>query len=174
LFSIGGSAKTAGTQEPVLMDRCAASQAVPCLDSFGLDRDQLLITFMMPAANATDFHLNVRQGNLTVRYPCNVVENSSTSIYCTGPQIPLGTAIEIELYTQNGKLPLARGTFTINGIGLPNPGTAASALPALTLPASTALPSTTSPLKTPVPGTAYPNPGNNPNPNPNPIPNTNP
>jgi len=108
----------ARTPAPILLERCNNHPAALCLDSFGLGEGQLLISFYFPAATSSDFFLKVWQGDAATTYPCTLADVSPTTMYCTGPLIDLGTPIKIDLYTKNGKLPLAEGQFTLNGLAV--------------------------------------------------------
>jgi hypothetical protein len=175
VFSVLAPAPASGTQVPIQLERCSNYPAALCLDSFGLGQGQLLITFYSPAAGSSEFFLKVWQGDAATTYPCTLADASPTTIYCTGPLIPLGTPVKIDLYTKTGRIPLAEGEFALNGLAVPTlpsgeAGTSASpsgtppgataeiqVSPSRTLPAATA---ETPALATGTPpsGTAYPNP----------------
>jgi hypothetical protein len=145
------SAPAANTQTPIQLERCSSLPAALCLDSFGLGQDQLLITFYFPAAGSSEFFLKIWQGEVATTYPCTQTEAAPSTIYCTGPLIPLGSSVKIELYTMTGRIPLAAGEFALNGLALPTAGPA-------TTPGNLPTPTPTVRGTTPVSGTAYPNP----------------
>ena len=162
LLSFVGLAPAAGTPVPIQLERCGTYPAALCLQSFGLGQGQLLITFNFPAAGSSEFVLRVWQGDASTTYPCMRAEASESTIYCTGPLIPVGTPLRIELYTKTGKVPLAAGEFTLNGLAVPTSGGVGTPLasgqstPGDVTPTRTSSP--TPPRSTPGPGTAYPNP----------------
>lgn len=132
--------KPIGTGGPISLVRCDPYPSALCLRSFGLEQNQLLITFYFPAAGDVSFYLKVYTPGQTTKYPCAVTQASSSTLYCTGPLIDLGTAIKIELYSAAGQTPLAQGDFTLIDLALPTLQTGASG----TTPGQ-------------LPGTAYPN-----------------
>jgi hypothetical protein len=168
-LSFVGLAPAAGTQVPIQLERCGTYPAALCLDSFGLGQGQLLITFYSPAAGSAEFFLKVWQGDASTTYPCTLADASLTTIYCTGPLIALGTPIKIDLYTKTGRIPLAEGEFTLNGLGVPTSGGSTPLAGGQSTPNGVASPtavlaSTPTPTSaptplgsTPLPGTAYPN-----------------
>ncbi len=160
------------TTQPIQLARCDANPSALCLQSFGLDQNQLLITFYFPAAGNSGFYLKVSQPGSTTRYPCTIAETSSSIMYCRGPLIDLGTAIQIDLYTTAGRSPLAAGEFTLVDLALPtlpyaNEGTFPALTPLPPTPTQATLPvgtqvtlpaGTQATLASPTQGTAYPNP----------------
>ncbi len=132
------------TQGPIQLLQCNTYPSALCLQSFGLGQNQLVVTFYFPEAEAVEYHLKILQAGEATTYPCAFTTASPTILYCTGPLIPLGTPIRVELYTKAGSLPLAEGDFTLTAL----------ALPTLSIGAVSETPSAaTSPA-----GTAYPNP----------------
>lgn len=166
------SPQASGPGAPIALVRCDPYPSALCLQSFGLDQNQLLITFYFPAAGSTSFYLEVSTPGSITKYPCTTAETSPSMLYCTGPLIDLGTPIKIDLFTATGRTPLAEGDFTLIDLALPTLEfanqqipSAATVNPVVTLPFQPT-PAATLPLQpTPTPngltpgaGTAYPNP----------------
>ncbi len=148
LLSFAGANPAASPQPPIQLIRCSAEPSALCLQSFGLGQDQLLISFYFPAAGSSSFLLKVWEEETPTTYPCTLEQISSTILYCTGPLIPLGTPLKIDLFTKTGTVPLAQGDFTLTDLALPTLSVAGPLTPIspLTLPT------------TPLAPTAYPNP----------------
>ncbi len=132
------------TQGPIQLLQCTPYPSALCLQSFGLGHNELVVTFYFPEAEAVEYHLKIWQAGEATTYPCAFTTSLPTILYCTGPLIPLGTPIRVELYTKAGSLPLAEGDFTLTAL----------ALPTLSIGAVSPTPGP----GTPPAGTAYPNP----------------
>lgn len=158
------SPPVAGTPAPIALQRCSNYPSALCLDSFGLGEGQLLITFYFPAATSSDFFLKVWQASAVTTYPCTLADAAPTMMYCTGPVIDLGTPIKIDLYTKTGKVPLAEGEFTLNGLAVPTAGGGTPIAGTVSTPTELASPTlnsgtTMTPTATATPqATAYSNP----------------
>ncbi len=113
------SPKAGGNGGPIALVRCDPYPSALCLQSFGLEQNQLLISFYFPAAGDASFYLQVSTPGQKTKYPCEIAETSPSILYCIGPLIDLGTAIKIELYTAAGTTPLAEGEFTLTDLALP-------------------------------------------------------
>ncbi len=118
LFPLGFPSESA-TPAPIQLVRCNAYPSALCLQSFGVGQNQLVISFYTPEAQATEFHLQVWQVDSAAAYPCSFTTGSPMILSCTGPLIPLGTPVRIEMYTENGREPLAEGDFTLTDLALP-------------------------------------------------------
>ena len=74
----------------------------------------------------------VTRNEAKIDFACITTEESPTVVYCTGPQIPLGTTVLIEVFAAEERVLLASGEFTLmafalptvqaGGVGLPTPG----------------------------------------------------
>ncbi len=175
---------TTGPTTPEI-SRCGANPTSLCLASFGLDNagNNMLISFFVPSSSTTDFYLKIQLDTDTYTYQCQVAENFASSVYCTGEKIPLGSSIDIGIYSSKGNALIAQGTFVVNAVALPTPiivipttgtneippvatlltGTNETSTTATSLPAGTMI--VTPPriaTKTPTPINPYPNPYPNP------------
>ncbi len=133
------------------ISRCRENPTSLCLASFGLDNtgSNMLISFFVPPSSTTDFYLKVQFDTDTYTYPCRAAKNFATSVYCTGEQIPLGTSINIGVYSSKGNTLIAQGTFMLNAIALPTPIIVVPTMePGETSPAITALPTRTNEIST--------------------------
>ena len=66
--------------------------------SFGVDQlDQMVINLRLPKEDFPVMYALVLSRNVTTRYPCQVVEDSPMSIFCSGPKTPLSESIDITL-----------------------------------------------------------------------------
>lgn len=150
---------------------CKANPTSLCLDSFGIDNtSNMLISFFVPPGSTSDFYLKVQNNDETSVYQCQVAKNFTSTVYCTGKQIPLGTSINIELFSNQGNILLAKGTFIINAIALPTQiivvatiGTNEISTPITSIPTKVITVTPPSQItKTPTSINPYPNPYPNP------------
>jgi len=141
-----------------------------CVVTFGIDTtDHMVITFQLPNADYPAFYVKGSNKGTENTYQCQAAEALPTSVYCTGVRTPLGEAIDIEVYTTDGDLLLARGTIMISAMVLSTPvnfaamsaGTIIATPTSLSSPVATiqTLPTPTVVFTfTPTPGVAYPRP----------------
>ena len=156
---------TPSTQSVSELSRCGANPTSLCLVSFGLDENhRMLLSFFIPAASFTGYSLKVQYNETTTLYPCQVLKDFRTTIYCTGDTLPLGASITVEIYSTAGNVLLARGPFVIDAMAIPTPpiaaGTPASQSDFHATPESFfgSAASTGTPSRTPTPSGSYPNP----------------
>jgi hypothetical protein len=158
----------------VVLSFCAEVQSVLCLAGFGLEPpDQMLIMLQASSGFPEILEAVVTRGDSEVHYSCESIAAASTISYCAGPQLPLGTSMQIAVYAVEEHTLLASGEFTLNALALPTVqrGIAEVAAPSATgtakatrtpkSRAGTGTPSartTARPTLTRLPGTAYPNP----------------
>jgi len=163
------------TPQPVIiLGRCDEGQDVLCLVTFGLEPpDQMLIVLLASPGLPPELEAEVTHAGTALPYPCKSTDESPTIIYCTGPQIPLGSSIGIGIYAAAERTLLASGEFVLtafalptlpaDGVELPTPLLLMTARPTRT-PISDLVSPTASALatprltQTPIPGTVYPNP----------------
>ncbi len=99
---------------------CMNDSSELCVVSFGSDdQNNMVINFMSPDVNFPDIRLQAGTGDQFNTYTCQKVTDFPNSIYCIGPRVPLGSALQINIYTDNGTTLLAQGIFVINGLALP-------------------------------------------------------
>jgi hypothetical protein len=99
-----------------------------------------------------EISMRVKHDADVLGFICQPAELSPTTIYCTGPQVPLGSSIGIEVFATQAQILLASGDFVLSGLALPTVSVGG-------VPSPTPLPTLTArPTRTPIPGTAYPNP----------------
>jgi hypothetical protein len=99
-----------------------------------------------------ELKLRVKHRESQLSFSCQPAELSPTTFYCTGPQVPLGSSIGIEVLAMQTSTLLARGDFVLAGLALPTVSVGG-------VPSPTPLPTLTArPTRTPMPDTAYPNP----------------
>jgi len=138
---------------PIVLSRCNADLTVLCLATFGIEPpDQLLIVLQGSLGLPDDLEMRVTHAGREFSFSCEPAELSPTTFYCTGPQVPLGSSIGIEVSATQTSTLLARGEFVLAGLALPTVSVGG-------VPSPTPLPTMTArPTRTPIPGTAYPNP----------------
>jgi hypothetical protein len=154
LFSAGRSTP----QPPIELRRCDDVQDVLCLITFGLEPpDEMLILLLTVPGLPEELALAVTRNDEKISFACVTTAQSPTVVYCTGPQIPLGTTVLIEVFAVEEKVLLASGEFTLTAFALPTVQAGGVELPtpgALLNPQGTRTPL---PRGTLFPGTAYPN-----------------
>lgn len=164
------------TPQPVIaLVRCDEAADVLCLVTFGLEPpDRMVVVLLGSPGLPPDLEAVVVHERSSVAFPCEFTDVASSVIYCTGPQLPLGSTILIQIYTVAERILLASGEFVLTALALPTPpvgeGVALPTLPAsmTARPTRTPIPGTVLPTtspqstrnatQTPVPGTAYPYP----------------
>ena len=126
----------ASTATPLPLSRCADASGILCIATFGImPQDQMLVEVTAPVGGFSSIQLRVTHLGVTSVFPCVASADFPNSFNCTGPQIPLGSSIRIEVLAAGAKAVLASGDFFLAGFGIP-----------------------TVQLETPPPlGTAYPN-----------------
>jgi hypothetical protein len=101
---------------------CEADAEALCVVSFGADQnDRMLINFKLPYPTYPLFYVHAQYAGTTGEYDCRVVEDFPESAYCSGPRIPLGEVIAVEVLSARTDALLARGVFVVSAIGLPTP-----------------------------------------------------
>ena len=145
-------------QPPIELRRCDDVQDVLCLVTFGIEPpDEMLILLLTVPGLPEDLAIKVTRNDEEISFACITTAESPTIVYCTGPQIPLGTTVLIEVFAVQEEVLLASGEFTLTAFALPTVPAGGVELPtpgAFFTPQGTRTP----PLAgTPLPGTAYPN-----------------
>lgn len=106
--------------EPLGLKRCDESATVLCVSTFGIEPpDQMLISLLVAPSLPGDLEIHMTQGEATRVYSCSSTEASETILSCLGPQQPLGSIVQIEVYASEGQMLLARGEFTLTAMALP-------------------------------------------------------
>ena len=159
---------------PIALARCDEVQDVFCLVSFGLEPpDQMVIVLLAFPGLPAELGALVTHDHGTLPYPCEAAKESPAVYYCTGPQLPLGSSIYIEVYVMEHRTLLASGKFVLNafalptvpldGVELPTPSVLMTARPTRTpmfgLTLTSPPPSISArPTQTQTPGASYPHP----------------
>lgn len=134
-----------------------------CIVSFGTDNtDRMVINFQLPSADYPIFYVNGSNKGMGTTYPCEAAKAVPTSVYCTGIRTPLGEAIDIEVYSTDSNLLIARGTIMVSAMVLSTPANL-SAMPeskTVTPKPTATIQIGTAPIVvfTPTPNAAYPYP----------------
>lgn len=128
--------------------RCDQAQDVLCLLTFGLEPpDEMVIIFLAIPGLPEKLEAVVTHNDETLPYSCKFTDATASVLYCTGPQVPLGSRLHIELRSTEPSTLLASGEFVLNALALPTLPSAGVGLPtALTGGAATP---TGSPAATP-------------------------
>jgi hypothetical protein len=122
---------------PLALSRCDVSSGIVCVVTFGVEPpDKMLVAILVPLGGFQEIHVDVGYRGTKTAYPCQTSVGFPRNFNCTGPSIPLGSTIRIDVLTGKGVTLLASGEFVLTALALPTVGV-------VTLPA---------------PGTAYPNP----------------
>ena len=124
------------TATPLALARCAEASGILCIGTFGMmPQDQMLIEVTTPVGGLSDIRLRVTHLGMVSEFSCLASPDFPDSFNCTGPQVPLGSTLRIEVLAAGADAVVARGDFFLAGFGIP-----------------------TVQLETPPPpGTAYPN-----------------
>lgn len=134
------------------INMCDVNAGELCVVTLGVDdQDNLIVSFQLPSADYPLFYLKAsNKGNVNT-YPCEVITDTPTSVFCSGIRTPLGEYIDMEVYTSEGDALLARGKLLVTALMRVTPVTSFGT------PTSTPAPTPTA-TSTPLPATAYPNP----------------
>jgi hypothetical protein len=124
------------TATPLALSRCAEASGILCIATFGMmPQDQMLIAVTAPVGGLSDIRLKVTHLGIISDFSCVASSDFPDSFNCTGPQVPLGSSIRVQVIAVGTDVILAGGDFFLAGFAVP-----------------------TVQLETPAPtGTAYPN-----------------
>ena len=137
---------------PIVLEWCDEARDVLCVLSFGLEPpDEMVILLLASPGLPPDLEARAAWDGESAPYPCVATSVDETLFACTGPLIPLGTSVHIDVYTADGQTRLASGDFVLKALALPTVGAGVDAPP--TAPFIL----TPRPTRTPG-GTPYPNP----------------
>lgn len=138
------------TVEATDITACEVDPSVLCVVSFGADNvNRMVINFQLPAEDYGSFYVKARYEETVSVYPCQALEEAPTSVFCTGERTPLGQPIEIEVYSTDGDLLVAKGVVIVASIALPTaaqqtvtptPGTITPTVEATAVPQGDAAP----------------------------------
>ncbi len=99
---------------------CMNDSSTLCVVSFGSDdRNNMVINLVTPDSDAPEIYISAGAGDSFNTYACQKVDGFPNNIICTGPRVPLGSALQINVYTLDEKILLAQGTFLVNALALP-------------------------------------------------------
>ncbi len=100
--------------------RCDDGLGGLCVVSFAVDQtNQMVINFELPEQDYPDFYAMVSSGGSSTRYECQRVEETLSSVFCSGPRTPLGADINLRIYSQDGDELLAEGGLRVTAFALP-------------------------------------------------------
>jgi hypothetical protein len=93
---------------------------VLCIITFGIEPpDQMLIGVLLPLGGLEDIRVDVEYDGNTTAYTCRPSAEFQRTFYCTGPQIPLGSTVRIQISIGNRMVPVASGEFVLTAFALP-------------------------------------------------------
>lgn len=137
---------------PILLDRCDRGQVAICLVTFGIEPpDKMLIELLAAASVDGQLDVVVTHKGEDLPFACMAADEGNTLFYCTGKQLPLGSALHIEVYAVQGRALLASGDFQVNAFELPELPLGGTPFPEPSLASIGRV------TRTPFAGTAYPN-----------------
>lgn len=112
---------------------CNSNNDKPCIESFSVDADgNMLVNIITPNSSYPEFYLTISNDTILNKYECQKVEDFPTNVYCTGPEMYPGEALQFTLISVEDDIVLAEGKFAIIGLLLPNPNPETTETPALT------------------------------------------
>ena len=110
--------------------RCDQAQDVLCLLTFGLEPpDEMVIIFLATPGLPEKLEAVVIHNEESLPYSCKFTDATSSVLYCTGPQVPLGSRLHIELRSTEPSILLASGEFVLNALALPTAPSGGVGLP---------------------------------------------
>ena len=168
------------TPQPAIDLRwCDQARDVLCVLSFGLEPpNQMVIVLLAAPGLPEDLKAHAAWNGGTGSYRCEGTNPDATLLACTGPLIPLGSSVHIEVMADEGKTLIASGDFVLMALALPTVSEGAD-LPTteagIITPRSTRTPAAGTLTRTPTPGPPTPMAGTvTPSPNPTVYPNPGP
>lgn len=145
-----------GSSDPsvVQITWCNENASGLCVVSFSTDStDRMIINFQWPETDYPQFYVKGINRDIANIYSCEADLVNQTSTHCIGVRTPLGETIDVEVYSTDGDIIIARGRFVVSALLVSTPIIAPPSLTPMPTQTSPALP-----VVTPNPGTAYPNP----------------
>ena len=123
---------------------CDENASDLCIVTFGANNlNRMVIDFQLPAADYAPFYVKATNRETVSVYMCEVIESQTKSVseseavpgaeataevesapshaYCTGLRTPLGETIDLEVYTTDRDILIARGTFLVSAIARSTP-----------------------------------------------------
>jgi hypothetical protein len=138
--------------------RCSADPTLVCVVTFGISPpDEMLVAILLPFGGFTNIRMTLEYDGQQVPYSCSSLPGFPERFSCTGPQVPLGSAVRLTIRTGAANTLLARGEFVVAGLALPTVARGGTPLPlesASPLSPTAALSLTPLPFQTP--GTTFP------------------
>jgi hypothetical protein len=108
------------TVEVTNLTACDVDPSVLCVVSFGADNvNRMVINLLLPSEDYAAFYIKAQYDETVSVYPCEVVTDLPTHVFCTGARTPLGQPLDLEAYATDGDVLLARGTLIVSAIALP-------------------------------------------------------
>jgi hypothetical protein len=108
------------TVEVTTLTACDVDPSVLCVVSFGADNvNRMVINLLLPSEDYAAFYIKAQYDETVSVYPCEVVADLPTHVFCTGARTPLGQPIDLEVYATDGDVLLARGALIVSAIALP-------------------------------------------------------
>lgn len=168
ITSVFNKTNNKNTQVVTEITLCDLDSSELCIVTFGANNlNRMVINFQLPSADYPGFYAKAKsRGNINV-YPCETADAVPTSAYCTGIRTPLGESIDVEVYSTDGDILLAHGTFFVSAILLSTPAEETTSVSengtprATRTPTKTPTPAETETALTPTVDNGYPNPTSN-------------
>ena len=108
------------TATPLALARCAEASGILCVATFGImPQHQMLIAVTAPVGGLSDIRLRVMHLGSASDFSCVTSPDFPDSFNCTGPQVPLGSTIKIEVLIAGADAVVASGDFFLAGFGIP-------------------------------------------------------
>jgi len=122
---------------PLALSRCDVDSGILCVVTFGMEPPaRMTIAILAPLGGLREIQVHVESNGARTAYACHAAADSPRSFSCTGPSLPLGSTMRIEVSAGTAGTVVASGDFVLTALALP---TVALGTP-------------------PSPGNAYPNP----------------
>lgn len=105
---------------PLALSRCDVSSGIVCVVTFGTaPPDKMLIAILVPLGGFTEIDVDVGYKGTKTAYPCEASAAFPHNFNCTGPSIPLGSTVRIDVLAGKGETVLASGDFVLTALALP-------------------------------------------------------
>ena len=107
---------TSQDQNVFKINLCDENASGLCIVTFGTAAaDEMAIVFQLPGAEYPAFYVTAVNQGVENNYSCEAA-GSPINVICVGPRTPLGELLDIQVYTTEGDLLIANGTFTLSSM----------------------------------------------------------
>jgi hypothetical protein len=91
-----------------------------CVVTFGLEPpDKMTIAILVPLGGFREIQVHVESNGARTAYDCRAAADSPRNFSCTGPGIPLGSTMRIDVSAGTAGTLIASGDFVLTALAVP-------------------------------------------------------